>query len=37
MPSRINYVEEIGKIYGDLEITKIIKAPKYVVKCIARC
>lgn len=37
MPSRINYSEEIGKIYGDLEITKLIKMPNYVVKCIAKC
>ena len=37
MPSRIDYAEEIGKIYGDLEITEIIKMPNRVVKCIAKC
>ena len=37
MPSRIDYAEEIGKIYGNLEITEIIKKPNRVVKCIAKC
>ena len=37
MPSKIDYVEEIGKIYGDLKITEIIKIPNHLVKCIAKC